>query len=171
MSAILYQQDGRLVVVGLWEGARETGETPAAFGARMAATMVPAGLTFVVVDEAALPSDAPPERWSVNWSTGAITALPPPAPTEADYGAAIQAHIEATARLRGYNDAVTCASYATSQHPVWGPEARAFVAWRDAAWTYAFGILTAVQTGQRQAPTVEGIIAELDGAVPIQWTQ
>jgi hypothetical protein len=170
MSAILYQQDSRLIVVGLWDGAREEGETQAAFAARMSETLVPAGVAFVVVEDAALPTTAPPEHWVVDWITGVITATPPP-PSEADYGVAIQAHIETTAKARGYNDAVTCASYATSQHPIWGPEARAFVAWRDAAWTYAFGVLTAVQSGQRPPPTVAGLIAELAGAVPIQWTQ
>jgi hypothetical protein len=50
-------------------------ETDAAFAARVTAEHVPAGARHVVVDAAALP-DVPPERWSVDWATGAITVLP-----------------------------------------------------------------------------------------------
>lgn len=93
--------------------------------------------------------------------------IAPAMPSEADYAAAIQAHIEATAKARGYVDAVTCASYATSQHPVWGPEARAFVAWRDSAWTAAFAMLAEVKAGRAPIISASAVVAALPAAT---WT-
>lgn len=82
-------------------------------------------------------------------------------PTEADYVAAIQAHIDATAKARGYADGVSCASYHASLMPGWATEAQAFTAWRDAVWVYAFGELAKVQTGQRAQPSVAVLATEL----------
>lgn len=75
--------------------------------------------------------------------------LPPPTPEQlqAAYTAAIGAHVEATARARGYTSAVSCATYAASTIPAWQAEGAAFVAWRDAVWTAALAMLAAVQAG------------------------
>lgn len=86
---------------------------------------------------------------------------PAPPPTEAEYGFAVQAHVEQVARARGYNDAVTCASYTTSGVPAWRADGVAFVAWRDAVWTYVLAQLSAVQSGQRSSPAISDLIAEL----------
>jgi hypothetical protein len=74
---------------------------------------------------------------------------PPPTPEElqAAYTAAIEAHVEATARARGYTSAVSCATYAASTIPAWQAEGAAFVAWRDDVWTAALAMLAAVQAG------------------------
>ena len=75
----------------------------------------------------------------------------PPAPTpeelQAAYTAAIEAHVEATARARGYTSAVSCATYAASTIPAWQAEGAAFVAWRDDVWSAALAMLAAVQAG------------------------
>lgn len=75
----------------------------------------------------------------------------PPPPTleqmQAGYTAAIEAHVEATARARGYTSAVSCATYAASTIPAWQAEGAAFVAWRDAVWSAALAMLAAVQVG------------------------
>jgi len=80
-----------------------------------------------------------------------LAALAPPPPTpeqmQAAYTAAIEAHVEATARARGYTSAVSCATYAASTIPAWQAEGAAFVAWRDAVWTAALAMLAAVQAG------------------------
>ena len=75
--------------------------------------------------------------------------LPPATPEQmqAGYTAAIEAHVEATARARGYSSAVSCATYATSTIPAWQAEGAAFVAWRDDVWTAALAMLAAVQAG------------------------
>lgn len=89
-----------------------------------------------------------------------------PALTEADYSAAIQAHIDATARVRGYADGVSCCSYHDSANPTWVAESAAFKTWRDSVWLYAFAQLDAVQNNQRPQPTVAELVAELPA---IEW--
>jgi hypothetical protein len=83
--------------------------------------------------------------------TGGATVSQPFPPTleqmQAAYTAAIEAHVEATARSRGYTSAVSCATYAVSTIPVWQAEGAAFVAWRDDVWTAALAMLAAVQAG------------------------
>lgn len=83
------------------------------------------------------------------------------APDPGAYAAAITAHIEATARSRQYDGALSLASYVTSSVPGWAAEANAFVAWRDAVWTYALAEMAAVQEGERAPPTVEALLSEL----------
>lgn len=92
----------------------------------------------------------------------------PPAPTQADYVAAITAHIEATARSRHYDSAVSMATYVTSANAAWAAEASAFVAWRDAVWVFVYTQLAAVQAGQRTQPTVAGFVGELPA---IEWPE
>lgn len=81
--------------------------------------------------------------------------------TQADYAAAIQAHIDAAAVSKQFNDGVTMASYAASTNLQWAAEAQAFVAWRDAVWAYAYAELEKVLTGQRPQPTIEAFLTEL----------
>jgi hypothetical protein len=91
-----------------------------------------------------------------------LTATPPPpADPQVAFAAAIQSHIDATAKARGYADGVACASYVASTVPAWADEARLFIAWRDAVWVYAYQQLAAVQTGARPMPEVATIIGEL----------
>lgn len=82
-------------------------------------------------------------------------------PDVAAYSAAITAHLEATARSRSYDSALSLASYVASAIPAWAAEAAAFVAWRDAVWAYALTEMGKVQAAERAPPTVEALIAEL----------
>jgi hypothetical protein len=77
----------------------------------------------------------------------AAQAAPKPEQVQARYTAAIEAHVEATARARGYTSAVSCATYTASTIPAWRADGAAFVAWRDAVWTAALAMLAAVQAG------------------------
>lgn len=81
--------------------------------------------------------------------------------TEADYAAAIQVEIDATAKAKGYADGASLAGYSTSTIPSWAAEAVAFVAWRDQIWLYAYTELAKVQNGQRQHPTIATLVSEL----------
>jgi hypothetical protein len=83
-----------------------------------------------------------------------------PAPTYADYAAAIQGHIDATSRAKDYADGFALASYVNSTIPAWAEEATAFVAWRDQVWVYAYTELAKVQAGVRPQPTIKDLIAE-----------
>ncbi len=49
---------------------------------------------------------------------------------------AVDDHVEATARSKGYNGAAHCASYANSTVPDWASEAIIFIGWRDLVWLY-----------------------------------
>lgn len=88
-----------------------------------------------------------------------------PAPTLADYQAAITAHVNATAAQRGYESAVSCASYIASTIPIYAAEAGAFVPWRDAVWVSVHAALAAVQQGAAP-PTIAALIESLPA---IRW--
>jgi len=89
-----------------------------------------------------------------------IDDAPPPLTAE-QFASAIQSHVDATAKARGYADGVALAGYSTSTIPAWAAEAAAFIAWRDAVWIYAYTELAKVQGGQREVPTVAELIEEL----------
>jgi hypothetical protein len=95
-----------------------------------------------------------------------ITVEPDPeaapyTPTQADYEAAIEAHVNTTAKERQYRSDVSCVSYISSTIPQWAAEAAAFNTWRDQVWAYAYNQLYAVAQGQRTQPTIPALIAEL----------
>ncbi|MGA0561686.1 hypothetical protein ACO2RV_04495 [Ancylobacter sp. VNQ12] len=94
-----------------------------------------------------------------------------PIPSQADYSCAIQAGIDAKARERGYDNGASLASYVSSTNVQWSAEAEAFVAWRDARWTYALAVMAAVQAGTRAAPPVEDFLAEINLACPFAWPE
>jgi len=80
---------------------------------------------------------------------------------------AVQRHIDATARSRGYDDGRSLAGYVSSSIPAWRAEAEAFTAWRDQVWLYLFDRLAQVQAGGAAPDSPEALIAELP---QIAWT-
>lgn len=169
MKVILFQpQGGGLRLAHLADNAMAEGEVESAFVARMVAAIVPASASSIVVDATTLPTDGSvPERWSVDWQTGAITVDPRLGLTAADYEAAIQAKIDAVARAKRYRDGFAAATYVTSA--VFGAEATTFVGWRDDVWVYAYAQLDLVLAGQRTQPTIEDFIAEIEAQHPAPW--
>lgn len=99
---------------------------------------------------------------------------PPPSPeqaaaeTQVAYTAAVDDRVTQTARARGYNGAESLASYVASTNPTWAAEAQAFVAWRDAVWTYALGVMAAVQAGEAALPALPDFLA---AAPAIDWPE
>lgn len=89
-----------------------------------------------------------------------------PEPTASDYEVAIQSHIDATAREKGYRDGVTMASYVASTRQQWADEAKSFVVWRDAVWEYIYSEFEKFQNGERDKPTIEEFIEEINR---IEW--
>lgn len=87
-------------------------------------------------------------------------------PVLADYAAAIQAHVDAVAKSREFNDGVTAATYLTSTIPRWKADAEVFVVWRDTVWAYSYGELDKVRNGVRQQPAIDAFINELP---VIEW--
>jgi hypothetical protein len=86
----------------------------------------------------------------------------------AEVTAAIEAHVDATARQRLYSGAVSAASYLGSTEPMWAAEAAAFVAWRDAVWAWALAQLALFQGGAPMPGTIAQFLAE---APPMNWPE
>lgn len=128
---------------------------------------------IVIADDAWQPPDgvirgAPGGEIGDTWNGTAYTRPPKPEPplTADDFANAIQNHVDATAKSKGYADGVALAGYSTSTISAWAAEAQAFIGWRDQVWLYAYTELAKVQGGQREVPT----IAELVGELPtINW--
>ena len=72
----------------------------------------------------------------------------------------IKSALDEKARERQYDNALSITSYTSSTNAQWKAEADAFIAWRDAVFVYALGVLDTVQQGGSQ-PTVEEFIAGL----------
>lgn len=91
----------------------------------------------------------------------------PPAPTETPaqaqdrLTAAVQRHLDATARGHRYDGILSACSYDGDPDPVFAAEAAAFKAWRSAVWRYGVGVLAAVEAGTRTVPTEAELMAEL----------
>ena len=109
-------------------------------------------------------------RWGVLLRTPTTLqpgVAPPPAPAPspaqiiATLTAAVQAHLDATARTRNYDGILSLCSYAASTHPKFGPEGLAGVAWRDAVWASCYSIMADVQAGTRSVPTADELLTEL----------
>jgi hypothetical protein len=92
---------------------------------------------------------------------GVLVAIPPQAPTQADYTAAIQSRVDAVAQAKNYDNGVSLASYKDSTNADWAAEATSFIAWRDDVWGYANAQLALVLSGQRTQPTVDALVGEL----------
>lgn len=90
--------------------------------------------------------------------TAEVRAAQEAARTQARYTAAIYALVTRTAQDRGYNSAESLASYVASTNPDWAAEAQAFVAWRDAVWAYALGVLAEVRAGRQPLPSLEALL-------------
>lgn len=110
------------------------------------------------------PDDAKAYVWRYE-SGSVLPPLPPPPPSADEIKQtmidAIQRHLDATAKTRGYDGILSLASYAVSAHPPFAAEGRAGADWRDAVWGYGYQVLAAIQAGTRTIPTPEALIAEL----------
>lgn len=74
----------------------------------------------------------------------------------------IEQKIEQIAKERGYDNSLSCASYATSTVEGWKAEADAFIAWRDSVWSWAISQFEEVSSGQTEVPTLE----EVEQSIP-----
>lgn len=83
-----------------------------------------------------------------------------------EYTGYIQEHLDAVAQTRLYDGILSLCSYATSADPIFAAEGQAGVAWRDAVWRLGYQLLDEVQSGQRELPTREELLAMLP---PMEW--
>lgn len=94
-----------------------------------------------------------------------LNRLTPPRSPTRDAENAVQVYMDKAAQALGYDSILSAASYAISQHPVFGPQGVAFVKWRDAVWSHCYQALADIQTGSREAPTIDQLLAELPALV------
>ena len=89
----------------------------------------------------------------------------PPAPTVEEilkmYEDAVQAHLDATAQSKGYDNTYTCLSYLSSTDEIWHRESNAFNAWRDKVWRKCHEIMNYALSGEITPPSVAELIQQL----------
>lgn len=92
-----------------------------------------------------------------------INQTPPP-PTTAQIKAsleqAVQAHLDAGARLAGYDNIISACSYAGAPN-AFQAEGISFINWRAAVWVYCNAVVASVLAGTSAVPTASGLIAGL----------
>lgn len=99
------------------------------------------------------------------WDGTTFTKPEPPTPTVADFESALDAHLDAKAQERRYDNRITCALRAGFTGP-FQAEGIAFAQWMDACNAYAYQLLADVQAGVRQPPAnVEAFVEELPDLV------
>jgi hypothetical protein len=100
-----------------------------------------------------------------SFSNGVFTPAAQPALTVKQITDAVQAHLDAVAKIKNYDGILSCASYAASTNTTFAAEAAQAIAWRDAVWSYCYAQLAAVQAGTRTMPADStSLIAELPAA-------
>lgn len=108
------------------------------------------------------PADTPDgKEWRQKWRYEDA-----PAPTMADFDAAMEAHLTEERMERGYTTREPDV-YLNSQVPRWASDARDWIAHRDAVMLYALEIMNAVEAGTREPPTLDEFTA---GLPKIEWS-
>ncbi len=74
---------------------------------------------------------------------------------------ALDKQLDEVAKEYRYESIRTMVTYATSEHPDFGKEGRAAVAYRDAVYAYGIQFIADVQNGLRDIPTEAELIDEL----------
>lgn len=98
------------------------------------------------------------------WDEANTPPVPqPPTPEQvlAEYTSAIQSRLDTFAQTRGYDGILSACTYATSSVPKFAAEGQYCVDARDATWASAYEILNDVTAGNRLAPSLDDLFAEL----------
>lgn len=81
-------------------------------------------------------------------------------PVQKYYIQQVQAHLDAKAQTRGYDNIVSACSYAAVPN-TFQAESIAFINWRSAVWAYLYQGFADVLAGSRELPPVTSLINEL----------
>lgn len=74
----------------------------------------------------------------------------------------VQRHLDAQAKTRGYDSIFTAVTYAEEPAvSAFQSEGRAFRQWRSLVWAKCYEFLAEVQSGKRDVPTEEELLAAL----------
>lgn len=109
------------------------------------------------------------QAYNGSWYVAGMAPKKPEPTTEEilhGYEVAVQAHLDATAQARGYDNTYTCLSYLSSTDEIWRRESNAFNVWRDSVWRKCHEVMNAALAGEITTPTVEELIAQLPA---IDW--
>lgn len=90
-------------------------------------------------------------------------APPPPMPTQAEYIKAAEAHYDAVAQAKHYDDRYTCALRAGYSGP-FQAEGQAFATWMDNCNALGYQVMGEVLAGTRPQPTIDEFLALLPAA-------
>ena len=118
--------------------------------------------------------DVPDTSWFVLDANNVIgtrdpATVVPPAPTIAQIIAALEsavtAYVDTVAQRKGYDSAVSCASYSASTNITYAADAATFIAWRDQVWVTCETMLaTDTAATPPIIPTEADVIAALPNA-------
>jgi len=103
--------------------------------------------------------------------TGHPIAVDPPPPTtdekRAAFTAAIQQHLDTTARRLGYDDIRSAVTYAEEPAVAkFQSEGRALRAWRSLVWAAGYELMDEVLRGERSEPSIDELLALLPALAP-----
>ena len=88
--------------------------------------------------------------------------VPTAAEIQAGLVAAVQAHLDASAKARGYDNILSAVTYAGDAIvPQFDIEGQAYKTWRTQVWAYCYAYLAEVQAGTKAVPTAPELIALL----------
>jgi hypothetical protein len=146
----------------------DTSGLPTAFFVEGLSGDIPAGATSITYEQWQEFQANPSRR---KWSGGQVVEYtpPPPVPTEADYGNAVQAMLDAKAQERSYDSIATAVSYRDDPNTSYAAEGNALFDWRSSVWVYTYAQLAAVQAGTRAQPTVADFVTEVGQNCPFEW--
>jgi hypothetical protein len=95
-----------------------------------------------------------------------VVAPPTPAPDPVEVlTLALQAELDVGARALGYDDIKTAITYRGDPNPKFAAEAEGLFQWRSAVWTQAYALLSDVQSGAAQFPTIDEALAMMPALV------
>lgn len=101
--------------------------------------------------DAAIETDAAGPGWTWDGDAFAAPVVETPAPTLESLieqtKARISAWLDEVVQAKGYDNIVSCASYAASSDDVFRAEAQAAIAWRDAVYRAGYQILADIPEG------------------------
>lgn len=105
------------------------------------------------------------QKWLANNNVPLPVDPPSPEQIITSLTAAVQQHLDDTARTRGYDGILSACTYATDTHLPFQAEGQACVTWRGSVWTACYAIMAQVQAGTHPMPTAASLIAELPAMV------
>ena len=98
--------------------------------------------------------------WVAEGNSPAPVDPPSSAQIQAALTTAVQAHLDASAKARGYDDIVSACSYAGAPNP-FQEEAITFLQKRAACWQYGYQVLAECEAGTRAIPSSDELLGEL----------